>query len=73
MKIFGNSIEIQRIWYKLTYGDWYFANEFYFDQFLNLKQDNLTIDEYTCQFQELHDICELKEDEIHDLARYVQG
>ena len=73
MKIFGNSIEIQRIWYKLTYRDWYFENEFYFEQFLNLKQEGLPVDEYTRQFQELHEICELKEDEIHDLARYVQG
>ena len=73
MKIFGSSIKIQRIGYKLTYGYWYFDNRFYFEQFLNVKQEELTVDAYTCQFQELHNIYKLEEDEIHDLGRYVQG
>ena len=64
---------MQIIWYKFTYGDWYFENEFYFEQFLNLKQKDLTVDEYTRQYRELHEICELEEDKIHDLARSVQG
>ena len=73
MKNFGSSIELQRIWYKFIYGDWYFESEFYFEQFFNLKQEHLTVDEYTRQFRELQNIYELEEDEIHDLARYVQG
>ena len=73
MRIFGHTIEIQRIQYECKYGNWYFENEFYFEEFLNLKQENLTVDEYTHQFQELHEICKLVEDERHDLARYVQG
>ena len=73
MKIFGNSIEIQIIWYKLTYGDWYFENEVVFEQFLNLKREDFTVDEFTLQFRELLDICELEEDAIHDLDRYVRG
>ena len=56
MKNFGSSIELQRTWYELTYRDWYFENEFYFEQFLNLKQDDLTVDEYTHQFRELQDM-----------------
>ena len=73
MRIFGHSIEIQRIQYERKYGNWYFKNEFYFEEFLNLKQENLTVDEYTRQFRELQDICELEEDEIHDLVRYIRG
>ena len=53
--------------------NWYFKNEFYFEEFLNLKQENLTVDEYTRQFRELQDICELEEDEIHDLVLYIRG
>lgn len=73
MRIFGHSIEIQRIQYACKYGNWYFENEFYFEEFLSLKQENLTVDEYTRQFRELQDICELDEDETHDLVRYVSG
>ena len=52
--------------------DWYFENEFYFEQFLNLKQEDVTADEYTGQFRELQDICKL-EDEIHDFVHYIIG
>ena len=38
-----------------------------------MKQENLTVDEYSRHFRELQDICELEEDEIHDLVRYIQG
>ena len=53
MNFFGNSIEIQRTLCQYKYGEWYFENEFYFEQFLNLKQKDLTVDEYTLQFREL--------------------
>lgn len=49
MRIFGSSNEIQGILYELKYGDWYFDNEFYFEQFLSLEQGNLIVYEYTGQ------------------------
>ena len=73
MRIFGRSIEIQRILYLHKYGYWHFEHEFYFGQFLNLKQENLTIDKYTRQFQELQVKCELEEKEIHDFVHYIGG
>ena len=42
-------------------------------KFLNLKQEDLIVDEYTCQFRDLQYLCELEEDEIHDLVRYIRG
>ena len=73
MRLFGSPIKIQRIQYECKYANWYFENEFYFEEFLNLTREYLMVDEYTWQFQELHEICELEENERHDLARYVHG
>lgn len=37
--------------YQYRYGDLYYENMLYFEQFINLKQTILTGDEYTYQFQ----------------------
>ena len=71
MRIFGNSNEIQRILYEHKYGDWYFENEFYLEQFLNLKQKDLTVDEYTCQPRELQDVNYRRA--RYNLVHYVRG
>ena len=73
MKIFGCSNEAQRILYDHKYRDWYYANEVYFEQFLNLKQGDLIVDEYSDQFSRLQQVCELEQSELHDLNRFIRG
>lgn len=46
-----------RILYQYKHEDWYYENVFYYEQFINLKQEKLVVAEYTDQFKELHDIC----------------
>lgn len=69
MRNFGPFGEVQGYLYQYKYGSWYFNNKFYFNQFLNLKQRELSIDAYTRQFQELQCLCPLKESESHCVAR----
>lgn len=68
MRIFGASNEIQRILYESKCGDLYFENEAYFEQFLNLNQEDFIL-----QFQELQYLYALEESEIHDLDCYIRG
>lgn len=68
MRIFGASNEIQRILYEYKYGDLYFEHEAYFEQFLNLKQEDFIL-----QFQELQYLYALEESKVHDLDCYIRG
>ena len=65
--------ELQRVKYALKYGKWYNENENYFQQFLNLAQGELSIIEYFDQFSRLQDVCELEDDEEHDLISFLSG
>lgn len=51
---------IQRMIHACEHGDWYYANKVYFEQFLNLKQGDLTVDEYLDEFSRLQCLCKLK-------------
>ena len=59
--------------YQYTYGNWYFKKKFYFDQFLNLVQRELSVDEYTCRFRELQHQCASNGSESHDVTRFMRG
>ena len=58
---------MQRIIYACKYGDCYYENKDRFDQFLNLKQGKLTVDEYSNELFKLQEVCGLDENEEHDL------
>lgn len=62
-----------RIMHKLELGGRYFKNAVYFQQFLNLRIGNLTVDEYASQFSMLQCLCKLKESETHELDRFIRG
>ena len=47
--------------------------KFYFEQRINLKQGKLTVDEYTCRYQELETLCGLWESDKNDGAHYIKG
>ena len=72
-----NSIEVfsrlQRILYKLHYGDWYVQNEVYLHQFLSLRQGDLTVAEYEYEFARLQYLCQLVEDVGYDLISFLRG
>ena len=44
-------IEQQRKLYQKRYGDRHYKNAVYFEQYLHLKQGDLTVNEYTSQYQ----------------------
>ena len=44
-----------------NYGGQYYGQQFYLEQFIGLKQQKLTVDEYMDPFQELHILCGLDE------------
>lgn len=52
--------QLERIMYKLEFGKWCYENKVYFEQFLNLRQGDSTIDEYIDQFSKLQCLCKLK-------------
>ena len=58
--------------YALQYGIWYAANENYFRQFLDLKQEELFF-EYSDQFSRLQDACGMEDDDGHDLISFLRG
>ena len=64
---------LQRVRYAGKYGIWYFENEVYFTQFLNLKQGELSVLQYSNQFSRLKDACGMEDDEEHDLISFVRG
>ena len=73
MRNIGPSYEVQGYLYQHKYGNWYFKNQIYFDQFLNLRQREWSVDEYTCRFQELQNLCALNESDSHDVTRFMRG
>ena len=57
--------DMQRIIYACKYENWYYENKDYFVQFLNLRQGNLTVDEYSDEFSKLLEVCGLDENDEH--------
>ena len=53
MRNIGPPDEVRSYLYQYKYGNGYFENVVYFHELLNLKQKELSIVEYTRQFQEL--------------------
>ena len=58
--------------YANKYGQWYYENEVYFEQYLNLRQGKLTVDEYANEFDRLQCLCKL-ESETHDFNHFLKG
>ena len=52
---------------------WYHDNAVYLEQFINLRQGKLTVDEYSDEFSRLQELCGLNESEIHDLNSFIRG
>eukprot|EP00268_Persea_americana_P061506 TRINITY_DN7781_c0_g1_i8.p1 TRINITY_DN7781_c0_g1~~TRINITY_DN7781_c0_g1_i8.p1 ORF type:complete len:213 (+),score=32.51 TRINITY_DN7781_c0_g1_i8:230-868(+) len=73
MRNIGPSDEVQSYLNQYKYGIFYFENEAYFHEFLNLKQKELSVDEYTRRFQKLQHPCALNERELHDVTRFMSG
>ena len=63
--------QLERIIYKLEFGKWYYENKVYFEQFLNLRQGDLTIDEYIDQLSKLQCLCKLKS-KTHDFNNLLR-
>ena len=57
---------------KNTYRPWYYNNKTSFEQFLKLRQEGMTIDEYFEQFSWSQKACRL-EDKQHYLLRFLRG
>lgn len=53
-------VEQQRKFYQKRYGDRYDKKEAYFEQFLNLNHGDLTVNKYTCEYQNLEFDCDVK-------------
>ena len=70
-KHLGISID-STIPYARKYGKWYFENEDYFCQSLDLKQGELSIVEYSDQFLRLKDERVLEDDEEYDLTSFLK-
>ena len=51
----------------------YFENQVYFTQFLDLKQGELSVLQYSDQFSRLQDACGMEDDEERDLISFVRG
>ena len=73
MRICEFSRELQQIMYACEYVHWYYKNEVYFNQFLSLKQGDLTVFKYEQQFSKLQYLCQLVESEEHDLNSFLRG
>ena len=54
-------------------GIWYVENEDNFLQFLDLKQEELSVLEYSNEFSRLQDACGMEDDEEHDFISFVRG
>ena len=66
-------IDQQRKLYQKRYGDRYYKKEIYFEQFLHLKQGDLTVNDYMRQYQNLEFDCNLKGIDKDDKKRYMSG
>ena len=66
------SDQLKRLECATKYGTWFTKNAVYFDQFLNLRQENLTVDECIEEFSRLHCICKLKR-QNYDFDRFLRG
>ena len=64
---------LQRAKYAVKYGIWYAKNEDHFRQFLDLKQAEFFVLEYSDQFSRLQDSCGLEYDEKHNLISFLRG
>ena len=64
--------ELQRAKYAFKYGKWYYEKDDYFRQFLDLKQGELSVVEYSHQFSRLQDT-RLEDDDEHDLTNFLKG
>ena len=54
-------------------GIWYVEIEDNFLQFLDLKQEELSVLEHSDQFSRLQDACGMEDDEEHDFISFVRG
>lgn len=64
---------LQGVRYACQYGLWYVVNKNYFKQFLDLKQEELSVHEYSYQFSRLQDACGMEDDEERDFISFVRG
>ena len=48
---------VKRTTYAIKYGEWYYANKDCFEQYLNLTQGKLSVNEYANEFERLHYLC----------------
>ena len=69
--IFYNAL--QRAKDALKCGILYAENEDYFEQFLDLKQEEFSVLEYFEQFSRLQDACGMEDDEERDLISFIRG
>lgn len=52
---------IEAVVYQFRYGNQYQEKDLYFEQYIYVKQENLTVDGYTRQYKELESLCGLWE------------
>ena len=52
---------------------WYFENAVYFRSFLDLKQGELSVLEYSDKFSRLQGACGMEDDEEHDFISFVRS
>ena len=71
-KISNLNDQLKRLEYAIKYGTWFYKNSVYFDQFLNLRQEKLIVDEYIEEFSRLQCVCNLKS-ENYDFDRFIRG
>ena len=64
---------LQGVRYACQHGLWYVVNKNYFQQFLDLKQEELSVLEYSDEFSRLQDACGMEDDEEHDFISFVRG
>ena len=64
---------LQGVRYACQYGLWYVVNKNYFQQFLDLKQEDLSILDYGDMLSWLKDKCGLEDDEEYDFISFVRG
>ena len=75
MKFYINKFynALQGVIYACQYGLRYAINKNYFQRFLDLKQEELSVLEYSDQFSRLQDACGMEDDEEHDFISFVRG
>ena len=66
-------MHFKEVKYASKYGMWYFENAVYFRSFLDLKQGELSVLEYSDEFSKLQDACGMEDDEEHDFISFVRG